>query len=103
MKNNPLKRGAPKRGLAAHPAVIAAQIGYSDMVAGRPFDIWRFTDQIGQANYENGRLWALNIRMAGIDPPKWPKGKNLPALVRAMLAKSFDMVGGCQPGEGDGI
>ncbi len=29
MKNNTLKRGAPKRGLAAHPAVIAAQIGYS--------------------------------------------------------------------------
>jgi hypothetical protein len=103
MKNNTLKRGAPKRGLAAHPAVIAAQIGYSDMVAGRPFDTWRFTDQIGQANYEIGRLWGLNLRIAGIDPPKWTKGKNLPASVRAMLSKSFDMVGGCQPGEGDGI
>jgi hypothetical protein len=97
MKNNTLKRGALKRGLAAHPAVIAAQIGYSDMVAGRAFDTWRFTDYIGQTNYEIGRLWALNIRMAGIDPPKWQKGKNVPALVRAMLFKSFDTVGGCLP------
>jgi len=97
MKNNTLKRGAPKRGLAAHPAVIAAQIGYSDMVAGRAFDTCRFTDYIEQTNYEIGRLWALNIRMAGIEPPKWPKGKNVPALVRAMLLKSFDMVGGCLP------
>lgn len=102
MKNNTLKRGAPKRGLAAHPAVIAAQAGYSDVIAGRPFETWRFTDQISQCNYEIGRLWAINIKIAGIDPPKWPKGKNLPALVQAMLAKSFDMVGGCQPGEGDG-
>jgi hypothetical protein len=97
MKNNTLKRGAPKRGLAAHPAVIAAQIGYSDMVAGRAFDVWRFTDQIGQCNYEIGRLWALNIKTAGINPPIWPKGKNIPSIVQAMIKQSFLLVGDCQP------
>jgi len=103
MKNNNLRRVIPKRGLADHPAVIAAQAGYADLLAGKGFDSWRFADQIEQNNYEIGRLWALNIKIAGLDPPKWQRGKNVPKVVLARLNHSFEVAGGCQPGEGDGI
>lgn len=102
MKNHDFRQGQPKRGLADNPAVIAAQIGYSEARAGKPFNPDRFSDQIGQANHEIGRLWCINMRAAGIDPPSWPSGRNLPAIVRDRLHRSLDLVGGCQPGQGDG-
>lgn len=102
MKNNQLKNGQPKRGLADHPAVIAAQIGYSEARAGKPFNPDRFSDQIGQANHEIGRLWCLNMRAARLEPPPWPTGRNLPAIVRERFQQSLDRIGGCQPGNGDG-
>jgi hypothetical protein len=102
MKNNNLKTGQPKRGLADHPAVIAAQVGYSEARAGRPFNPDRFSDQISQSNHEIGRLWCINMRVACIDPPPWPIRRNLPAIVQKRLRQSFDSIGGCQPGNGDG-
>lgn len=102
MKNNQLKNGQPRRGLADHPAVIAAQIGYSEARAGKPFNPDRFSDQIGQANHEIGRLWFLNMRAARLEPPPWPTGRNLPAIVRERFQQSLDRIGGCQPGNGDG-
>lgn len=102
MKNNQLKNGQPKRGLADHPAVIAAQIGYSEARAGKPFNPDRFSEHIWQSNHEIGRLWCLNMRAARLEPPPWPIGRNLPAIVRERFRQSLDLVGGCQPGQGDG-
>ena len=101
MRNNTLKTGQPKRGLAEHPAFIAAQVGYSEARAGKPFNPERFSDHIGQANHEIGRLWCINMRAARIDPPPWPLGRNLPAIVRERLQQSLDLIGDCQPRKGD--
>lgn len=102
MSNHNIKRGQPKRGLAMHPAVVAAREGYTEALAGKPLNPDQYPDRIGQMNYEIGRLWALNLRAAAIDAPAWPRGRNLPARVQAMLELSFATVGGCQPGQGDG-
>lgn len=102
MRNNTLKTGQPKRGLAEHPAVIAAQVGYSEARAGKPFNPERFSDHIGQANHEIGRLWCINMRAARLDPPLWPIGRNLPSIVLERFHQSLELVGGCQPGQGDG-
>lgn len=102
MSNHNVKRGQPRRGLAAHPAVMAAREGYVAALAGQPLDPDRYPERIEQMNYEIGRLWALNLRAASIDAPAWPRGRNVPARVLAMLQLSFAAVGGCQPGQGDG-
>jgi len=102
MKNNTSKTGQPKRGLAEHPAIIAAQVGYSEAREGKPFNPDRFSDHIGQANHELGRLWCLNIRAARIDPPPWPPGRNIPASVQERFRESVALTGNCQPKKSDG-
>lgn len=102
MSNHNAQRVQPRRGLAMHPAVMAAREGYTEALAGKPLDPDRYPDRIGQMNYEIGRLWALNLRVADIDPPTWPRGRNVPARVLAMLQLACATVGGCQPGQGDG-
>ena len=102
MRNTHLKSGAPKRGMALHPAVLAAREGYTQARAGKPLDPDLFPNQIGQSNYEIGRLWALNIMTAKLTPPEWPNGRNVPAIVIKTLKESLVLTGGCQPGKGDG-
>ena len=103
MRNNSnMVKGEPSRGMARHPAVVAAQQGYAEALAGRPLNPDRFPTMMEQSNYEIGRLWALNLRAAGIAAPTWRRGTNRPAALAAMLALSFAAIGGCQPGEGDG-
>lgn len=102
MRNSNLKTGTPGRGMALHPAVVAAREGYTQARAGKPLNPDLFDTPISQSNYEIGRLWALNIMTAKLTPPAWPSGRNAPANVMKTLGKSVTMTGGCQPGKWDG-
>ena len=81
---------------------MAARIGYLEALEGKPLDCDRYRTPVEQGNYEIGRLWALNLKAAAIKPPAWREGAGLTRTLQAALQRSFDTVGGCQPGKGDG-
>lgn len=98
MKNLKLKNFKLARGQAAHPVIIAAREGYTEARTGKPFNPDFFPERQNQANYENGRLYAANMRAAGIEPPPWPKGANIPAKVKALMSRSIESIGDPTPG-----
>lgn len=102
MLNNTLRKRMPRKGENNHPGVVAARIGYLEALAGKPLDCDRYTTPVEQGNYEIGRLWALNLKAAAIKPPTWRAGAGLTRTLQAALRQSFEMIGGCRPGEGDG-
>ena len=93
MKNLKAKPFKLARGQASHPVIVAAREGYAAARKGEPFDPDRFPSRQDQANYENGRLHVVNMRAAGIEPPPWPAGANLPARVKALMTRAIEVVG----------
>ena len=93
MSNLKLKTFKFARGQASHPVIVAAREGYTAARKGEPFNPDRFPSRQDQANYENGRLHVVNMRAAGIDPPPWPAGANLPARVKSLMNRAIDVIG----------
>ena len=70
------------------------RMAYDDIAAGRPFhpdyDTWARHDQ---QNYERARLYALNLRTAGMQLPFWPQGWGHPPIFWRMLAYTIHTIG----------
>lgn len=93
MINIAMKPHKLARGQASHPVMVAAREGYTAARRGEPFNPDQYPTRQDQANYENGRLHVVNMRAAGIDPPPWPAGANLPARVKALMCRAIDAIG----------
>ena len=93
MSNLKLKTFKLARGQASHPVIVAAREGYNAARKGEPYNPNKYPTHQDQANYENGRLHVVNMRAAGIDPPPWPAGSNLPARVKALMNRAIDAIG----------
>ena len=100
MSNLKLKTFKLARGQASHPVIVAAREGYTAARMGKPFNPDQYPTRQDQANYEIGRLHVVNMRAAGIDPPPWPAGANLPARVKALMSRAIDAIGHPTPAHG---
>jgi hypothetical protein len=69
-------------------------LGWRDFVAGRgfpfSFDRWMKVEQL---NYEAGRLFAANIRAAGLSAPVWDGRGSGVGRIRSLCNKSVRAIG----------
>ena len=93
MSNQKFKRFKLARGQASHSVIVAAREGYTSARKNEPFNPDFYPNKQDQANYENGRLHVVNMRAAGIDPPPWPAGANLPARVKVLMSRAILAIG----------
>lgn len=93
MSNRKFKPFKLARGQASHPVIVAAREGYTSALKNKPFNPDFYPNREDQANYENGRLHVVNMRAAGIDPPPWPAGANLPARVKVLMIRAIFAIG----------
>ncbi len=78
--------------MANHPSIKAAHSGYSAARSGRPLDPDKYSDRGEQTCYEVGRLWVFQMVSAGIPPPRWRAGRNLPLAVRLSVKRAYSLV-----------
>ena len=78
---------------------FTAQQGVRDFLAQTPYpreyDTW---SKVAQANYENGRLHAANMKLAGLQPPLFINRDNYQSQWRALRLQAIEAVGNATPG-----
>ena len=78
--------------MAGHPSIVAARMGYAAARSGQPFDPDKYADRGEQTCYEVGRLWGVHMLRAGIAPPRWRGGRNVPRAVRLSVTQAYALV-----------
>lgn len=76
------------------PALRVWYLGWRDYWAGRDypfrFDCW---SKVEQLNYEAGRLYAANVRAAGLDPAPWGGARNGVGAISRLCNRSVGQLG----------
>lgn len=95
MRNDNVTRGQPNRRNLDHRfALTWARLGWEDARNGRPFrPEYETANPLEQGNYEIGRIQAVNVRAAGINPPAWPAKTALPKWAFPLWQEAADTVG----------
>lgn len=85
--------------IARHNIEDAAREGYLDGLSDRGFS--RHYDDAPlpwQRNYEIGRLWAIGIKVCGIEAPGWPRDhQQQPEALTAAITETGRRIGALRP------